>query len=86
MSFSNLAGVTRAHQIVSHSIQTVRNPAPGSHEINGVTVSGSSANAVGGAIAVRAARLVEAPGARSITLANLNITECEAKRGGGTRG
>ena len=48
------------------------------------TVTGSTAGAVGGGIAFRASNLVESPGARSVDLVDVTITNCAALRGGGT--
>ena len=60
-----------------------RNPHPGSVTIADTIVGNATAGAVGGAVAVRAARLVEDPGSRTVDLVRLGVSNCTAKRGGG---
>ena len=62
---------------------TTRSPEAGSVTISDIVVANATAGAVGGGIAVRAARLVEAPGSRTVDLLRLGVFNCTAKRGGG---
>ena len=52
-------------------------------EITSTTISKCTAAAVGGGLAVRATRLVKAPGARFVELTNVTVAANKAKRGGG---
>ena len=67
-----------------YSALATRNPDPGSVTIFDIIVANATAGAVGGGVAVRASRLVEAPGSRVVKLIRLGVSNCAAKRGGGT--